>query len=134
AGHEVSATGAVFGWNDTSGTLLSFRGWALHGVRTGLHTEFTLPPLTRFMRRRQDDGTYPAWEIDHRPGFYGRLEWRPPAPVVVQVFHYDNRGDRTSERDLQWAWQTRFSTVSLLWTPDAGTKIRAQALSGRTWM
>jgi hypothetical protein len=134
AGHQVSATAAVFGWNDTSGTLVSFRGWALHGVRTGLQTEFPLPPLTRFIRRRQDDGTYPAWEIDHRPGFYGQLEWRPPAPVVVQAFHYDNRGDRTSERDLQWAWQTRFSTVSLLWTPDAATKIRAQALNGRTWM
>ncbi len=26
--HDVSATGGMFGWNDTSGTLLSFRGWA----------------------------------------------------------------------------------------------------------
>ncbi|WP_331505876.1 hypothetical protein [Phenylobacterium sp.] len=131
---EVVASAAVFGWNDTSGTLISFRGWALHGVRTGVRTEFGLPPLTPFITPRQDDGTYPFREIDGRPGFYGRLEWRPPAPVTVQVFHYDNRGDRVSEQDLQWAWQTRFSELSVLWTPDPETKIRAQALSGRTWM
>ena len=28
--HQLLATGAAFGFNDTSGTLLSFRGWALH--------------------------------------------------------------------------------------------------------
>lgn len=132
--HALTATGAVFGWNDTSGTLVSFRGWALHGVRTGLQTEFTLPPLTPFLTPRQDDGTYPAWEIDGRPGYYARLEWRPPVPLSVQLFHYDNRGDRIGVRDLQWAWQTQFSTVSLVWTPDERTKIRAQALDGRTWM
>ena len=132
--HEISATAAVFGWNDTSGTLVSFRGWALHGVRTGLRTEFKLPPLTPFLQPRQDDGSYPAWEIDDRPGYYGRLEWRLPAPMTVQVFHYDNRGDRVSVRHLQWAWQTRFSTLALVWRPIPEIQIRAQALDGRTWM
>jgi hypothetical protein len=132
--HEVTATGAVFGWNDTSGTLVSFRGWALDAVRTGVQTEFTLPPLTRFLTPRQNGGTYPAWEIDKRPGWYARLVWRPPAPVAISALHYDNRGDRTSVRDLQWAWQTRFTTLSALWTPDKATSIRAQALTGRTWM
>lgn len=57
--HEVSATAAVFGWNDTSGTLLTFRGWALHGVRTGFHTEFPLPPLSPFMETKQAPITDP---------------------------------------------------------------------------
>lgn len=132
--HEVTATAAVFGWNDTSGTLASLRGWALHGLRTGVQTEFALPPLTPFLRPRQADSTYPAWEIDKRAGYYARLEWRPPAPVAISAFHYDNHGDRIAERDLQWAWQTRFSALSALWTPDEATRIRAQALTGRTWM
>ena len=29
-GGRLAATGGVFGYDDTSGTLLSFRGWALH--------------------------------------------------------------------------------------------------------
>jgi hypothetical protein len=132
--HELSATAAVFGWNDTSGTLISFRGWALGSLRTGVRTEFGLPPLTPFLQPRQDDGTYPSWEIDKRPGYYARLEWRPPAPVALQVFFYDNRGDRVGVRDLQWAWETRFSSLALSWAPDSQTRIRAQALNGRTWM
>ena len=134
ADHELTATAAVFGWNDTSGTLLSFRGWALHGVRTGPQTTFGLPPLSPYMHPRQAPVTNPAWEIDGRPGFYGRLEWRPPAPVVLDVLHYDNRGNRIGVRDLQWAWEARFDNVGLSWTPDARTRLRAQALAGRTWM
>ena len=132
--HEISATAAAFGWNDTSGTLLSFRGWALHGLRTGVSTRFELPPLTHFIRRRQAPVTNPAWEIDNRMGYYARVEWRPPAPIVLQAFHYDNQGNRIGVSDRQWAWETRFSTLSLLWTPDAQTRVRAQALDGRTWM
>jgi hypothetical protein len=134
ADHEISATAAVFGGNDTSGTLLSFRGWSLHGLRTGVQTEFQLPPLTPFMARRQKDETYPSWEIDNRPGYYVRLEWRPPAPVTLQALHYDNRGDRTSARDHQWAWETQFSTLTATWSPDSQTRVWAQALTGRTWM
>jgi hypothetical protein len=134
ADHEISATAGLFGWNDTSGTLLSFRGWALHGVRTGVATRFSLPPMTPFMTPRQAPGTSPAWEIDHRAGYYGRLEWRPPAPVAVQLFHYDNRGDRIGVRAVQWAWQTRFTTLGLTAAPSPTTRLRAQALTGRTWM
>jgi hypothetical protein len=132
--HEVSATAAVFGWDDTAGTLLSFRGWALDGVRTGKHTEFELPPLARFIDGRQADETYTSWEIDGRPGYYARLEWRPPAPVAVDILHYDNRGDRTDKREHQWAWQTGFSVLSADWAPDERTRIRAQGLTGRTRM
>jgi hypothetical protein len=132
--HELSASGALFGWNDTSGTLLTFRGWALHGVRSGPQTEFELPPLSAFMRVRQADETYPQWELDHRVGWYGRLEWRPPAPMVLAAFHYDNRGNRIAVRELQWSWETRFDVASLDWRPTATTRVRAQALAGRTWM
>jgi hypothetical protein len=133
-GHELTVTAAVFGWNDTSGTLLSFRGWALHGLRTGIRSEFELPPLTPFITPRQADETYPKRELDGRPGYYARLEWRPPAPVALQVFHYDNRGDRIGVRELQWAWETRFTSFAASWTPNEKTRIRAQALTGRTWM
>jgi hypothetical protein len=134
-GHELAATGAVFGWNDTSGTLLTFRGWALDGIRTGVNTEFGLPPLSPFMAPKQEDETYPVWEIDGRPGYYVRLAWRPPAPLTLDAFYYDNRGDRTSVKDpRQWSWETRFVDVGLSWAPDDRTRVRAQALSGVTLM
>jgi hypothetical protein len=132
--HTLTATAAVFGWNDTSGTLLSFRGWALDGLRAGPRTDFPLPPLSPFIARRQADETYPMWEIDRRAGYYGRLEWRPPAPIVLSAFYYDNRGDRTSVREQQWAWETRFGDLGLAWDPQERTHIKAQAMTGETSM
>lgn len=132
--HELSATAAVFGGNDTSGTLLTFRGWTLGAVRTGLKTEYELPPLSAFMTPRQADETYPMLELDNRAGYYGRLEWRPPAPVSVEVFHYDNAGNRVAVEDRQWAWETRFTNIGVTWEPDERTRVLAQALSGETLM
>jgi len=133
--HEVSATAAVFGWNDTSGTLLSFRGWALHGLTAGRNTAWRLPPLSPFMRTRQSPETNPVLELDHRAGYYGRLEWRPPAPVVLSAIYYDNAGNRVAVNDeRQWAWETRFVNVGLRWEPDEKTTVLAQAMNGETLM
>jgi hypothetical protein len=132
--HEISATGAVFGWNDTSGTLLTFRGWALGAVRSGVETQYPLPPLSAFMQPRQAPVTLPFLELDRRAGYYGRLEWRPPAPVSLNVFHYDNAGNRTAVEDLQWAWETRFTNVGVTWEAGERTRVLAQALTGETLM
>jgi hypothetical protein len=135
-GHELAATAAVFGWNVTSGTLLTFRGWALHGIRTGSErTEFPLPPLSPFAEQFQPDETYPIRELDRRAGYYGRLEWRPPAPVSFNATYYDNAGDRIAvDDDMQWAWETRFLNVGMTWEPDEATRILAQAMNGETLM
>jgi hypothetical protein len=133
--HELAATAAVFGWNDTSGTLLSFRGWALHGVKAGWSTHFDLPPLSPYMAARQGAETYPRLELDHRAGYYGRIEWRPPAPVTIEAFYYDNVGDRVAvNSELQWAWETRFFNLGVRWDMDERTTILAQALNGETLM
>ncbi|HEX5775967.1 MAG TPA: hypothetical protein VFX95_04730 [Caulobacteraceae bacterium] len=132
--HELSATAAVFGWNDTSGTLLTFRGWALGETRAGSQTELPLPPLSAFMVRKQADETYPVLELDGRAGYYGRLQWRPPAPFTLEIFHYDNVGNRIAVEDLQWAWETRFTNLGLTWEPNERTRVLAQALTGETLM
>jgi hypothetical protein len=132
---DLSMTAGVFGWNDTAGTLLSFRGWALGAVKAPVRHAYELPPLSPFMAARQGDESYPAWEIDRRAGYYGRLEWRPPAPVSLDVLYYDNAGDQTSVgKDLQWAWETRFVALGLRAKIDDRTRILAQAMSGETSM
>jgi hypothetical protein len=133
--HEVSATGAVFGWNDTSGTLLSFRGWALHGLTSGVNTAWDLPPLSGFMTTRQGPKTDPILELDNRAGYYGKLEWRPPAPVVLSAIYYDNAGNRVAVTpDQQWAWETRFFNLGIQWQPDEQTVVLAQVMNGETLM
>jgi hypothetical protein len=133
--HELSLTGATFGWNDTSGTLLTFRGWSLGAVKAPTRHDFALPPLSPFMSMRQGDETYPVWELDNRAGYYGRVEWRPPVPVVLEATYYDNVGDRTSsDAKGQWAWETRFLNLGLRADLDDRTRILAQAMSGETLM
>jgi hypothetical protein len=132
--HEVAATAAVFGWNDTSGTLLSFRGWALDGVKAGVNTRFPLPPLSPFMQVRQANQTDPYYELDGRAGYYGRLEWRPPAPVTFNATYYDNAGNRIAVQAQQWAWETRFLNLGMKWQPADGVTVTAQAMNGETLM
>jgi hypothetical protein len=132
---DVSLTGGAFGFNDTSGTLLSFRGWALHDMKATAFGHFKLPPLNAFMSVAQEDKTRSLFEIDDRVGFYGRAEWRPSSSVVLNAFYYDNRGDPEAfSHRLQWGWRTRFWNVGLLADLGPRTRLIAQGMTGSTIM
>jgi hypothetical protein len=135
-GGQLAATGGLFGYDDTSGTLLSFRGWALHDRQSQLDGSFPLPPRSPFFDLVQDDETYSSLEIDKRVGYYAKLQWRPDEiPVMLEALHYDNRGDRTSVvPPLQWAWATNFTDVGATARFGEHTHLKAQALIGRTQM
>ena len=131
----VALTGSVFGFDDTAGTLLSFRGWALHNEKATVFGHFPLPPLNSFITQLQQDETRSFIEIDHRPGFYGRLEWRPPSPFGVALFYYDNRGDPQAFKPSgQWGWRTRFWNLGVNADVGAKTRVLAQAMTGSTIM
>jgi hypothetical protein len=132
AEHELSLTGAVFLHNDMSGTLLTYRGWALHDVRITMNGDLPLPPLSPSRALYQDTITSPFWELDNRVGFYGRLDWTPPAPVTFNAFYYDNRGDRVSSYDMQTSWRTRFWNVGSMATLGESTEAKAQIMWGNT--
>jgi hypothetical protein len=133
--HDLSATVGAFGFNDTSATLLSFRGWALHDVKSTLFGHFELPPLNSFITNAQEHRTRSILEIDDRVGFYGRAEWRPSADFLINAFYYDNRGDPEAFTDqLQWGWRTKFWNVGLLVNVGAKTRVIAQGMTGSTLM
>ena len=133
--HDFSFTGGVFGWNDTSGTLLSFRGWALQDIKATATGYFKLPPLNGFITQLQEHRTENTVEIDHNPGFYLRADWHPPQPVGVAVFYYDNEGDPEAfTKAGQWGWRTRFWNVGLNADVAPGTKVLAQGMTGSTIM
>ena len=133
--HQLLATGGVFGFNDTSGTLLSFRGWALHDEKATAFGHFPLPPLNDFITLLQQHKTRSTIDIDKRPGYYLRLDWRPPWPVDLNVFYYDNRGKPSAFFDTgQWGWRTRFWNIGLSADLGPDTKLLAQGMSGSTIM
>jgi len=136
AGGSLGATAGVFGYNDTSGTLLALRGWALHDLKTGTFSTFPLPrldpPYARIWRG-QDPFTEPTrHDIDDRLGFYGRVEWRAPIPLTVNLFYYDNGGNPTRVESQQWAWDTRFWNVGASYDLGEHTRILSQVMWGET--
>jgi hypothetical protein len=135
AAGRLSATFGLFGFNDTAGSLLAFRGWALHDRQTGAFSRQNLPPLGADMAGAQPPWTTPALEVDHRIGYYGRLEYRMIAPVTLSAFYYDNRGDPVAVTShVQWGWRTRFLNLGARADLGAHTSLLAQALTGSTRM
>ena len=137
--HKLRATGALFAANDTAGTLLTFRGWALHDRTTLAFNRWPLPPLGPEFTGVQAPFTHPLIDLHsgfaHRPGYYAKFSWQPPVPVRIELFHYDNRAiPEDVNTDLEWGWRTRFDNVGLVAELGGGAELRAQALSGRTRM
>jgi len=133
--HRLSLAGAAFELNDTAGTLLTFRGWALHDEKATLFSYQPLPAMNGFMRNVQARETRPMIDLDHRVGWYAKLTWAPPGPFQIQYFHYDNRADPAAfDAELQWGWHTRFDHVGATLDLDGKTRLTAQAIDGTTVM
>jgi hypothetical protein len=133
--HELTATGGLFGFNDTSGALLAFRGWGLHDVKAGAFSDFRLPPLDAYMAQRQPPFTSSTIELAGNVGYYARLDWRPPGRFTVNAFYYDNNGDKVSlNNQLQWSWATQFWNFGAAWDLDDDTRLMSQVMTGQSLM
>ena len=137
--HQLSATAAVFAANDTSGTLLTFRGWALHDRTTLAFRRMPLPYLPEEMEELQARFTHPLLDVGpgfaRRPGYYAKLAWQPPVPVRLELFRYDNRADPEAvNAELEWGWRTKFDHVGAVADLGRGTRLKLQALNGSTTM
>lgn len=136
---KFRATAALMAANDTAGTLLTFRGWALHDTTTLAFRRQPLPPMAAEYQGYQAPFTHPLLDVHggfaHRPGYYAKLSWQPPAPVRVDLFRYDNRANpQDNNPDLEWGWRTCFNQVSAVAELGGGAELKAQAMSGHTRM
>jgi len=130
SGHDfdVSASGAVFGWNDPAGTVLATRGWGLTDRQSTLFGRFDnqgapLPERTLFYH-----------DLDRRAGYYLTSSMRYRGLVELRALHYDNRANftETSIAINDSAWRTYFDSVGARWTPMDQLTLIAQGLRGRT--
>lgn len=125
---ELTARLALFGYNDTSGTLLAFRGWALNDVMAGINSEMPLPQRSFAYQ----NVTRPTYELDGRVGYYAQIVYRPEQHISLDLLFYDNRGDRVSDFDGQTNWETRFLNAGMRVAFDEETLLLVQVMSGRT--
>lgn len=137
--HKLRASAAAFAANDTSGTLLTFRGWALHDRTTLAFRRQPLPPFEEEDQGYQPQFTHPLLDVGpgfaKRPGYYAKLSWQPPIPVRFELFRYDNRADpEVVNEDVEWAWRTVFNHAGALADLGGGAVLKVQVMSGRTRM
>jgi hypothetical protein len=137
--HKLRATAALMAANDTAGTLLTFRGWALHDTTTLAFRRQPLPLLGEEIAEYQAPYTHPLLDIPagfaHRPGYYAKLVWQPPIPVRFELFRYDNRANPENvNSNLEWGWRTQFDNLGIVADLGSGAELKAQATSGRTRM
>ncbi|HEV8630670.1 MAG TPA: hypothetical protein VGV61_10165 [Thermoanaerobaculia bacterium] len=140
----VRAGVCVFGGNDTSGALLAWRGWAMGDRLSVLGEALPLPPLPSlatggaFGGQDRDGTTAIDSDLDGRPGWAGYLRYRRSdagrlGTALVQLSHFDNRGDRALHRG-QYAWDTTFDLVGGEVHPGGGWTLAAEHMRGRTAM
>jgi len=136
---KLKATAALFAANDTAGTLLTFRGWALHDRTTLAFNRWPLPPLGDELIGLQAPFTHPLLDVHsgfaHRPGYYAKLSWQAPFPLRLELFRYDNRANPENVNDqAEWGWNTQFDNLGIVAKLGGEMELKAQGLEGRTRM
>jgi len=134
--HGLGATLGVFSKDDTAGTMLAWRGWALHDVSSDQNTELPLPSgpqgYEALFGDYQSYESRPYDEVDHRLGYYVRADWRPPAAVAFNLEFYDNQGNPSDVRNGQWGWATHFWNLGTQYRLSDRDVLLSQYLTGGT--
>ena len=105
----VTLIGAVFGWNDNAGILMTDRGWNFDDRVTGLFEKVRLPDASAVMRHKSPPLHSELFkEIDGAPGWYLDLSYEPEDIGGIEIMRYDNNADPTAKRGGDVAWHTSF--------------------------
>ena len=136
--HDVGFTAALFESNDPIGSLLAWRGWSIGDRITGLTEPLRLADLPVYRAgaalASQDRSIHAFREIDKRPGYYLGAQYGYDGWLIVDAWHYDNRGDPLVLKNGQYSWNTRFDHLSSRMHLGDQWVLLLQALRGETIM
>ncbi len=135
--HSWQGVLGAFRDNDPLGTLISWRGFALHNLQTriGGRIDFAhYPSLQRFPLERQPDWVEPFEELDGHTGWYGGLHYLYQQETEIRLYHYDNQADPTVLAKGQYAWFNRFNQLAMQQQLSERWRLVSQWLDGHTEM
>lgn len=136
--HDYGLTAAVFNGNDSTGTLLAWRGWSISDRIAGRNETVLLPDLPVYRLTgpipRQSRTIHPFREIDGRLGYYVGANYNYKEQVEITSLHYDNRADPMIVKDGQYSWHTRFNHLSMVVRPLGAWELLFQGMRGDTLM
>ena len=135
--HSFTALASVFKVNDGLGTLLVWRGWGIHNRQTLANEKVLFADYFSQQENPINTPNYvePYIETDGKLGYYVGGHWRYLKQTDVRVYYYDNRGDPLAiETNRQYAWKTRYYSVSMQHKFTKNFRVLAQYLAGDTGM
>ncbi|WP_284218190.1 hypothetical protein [Agaribacter marinus] len=130
--------GAAYKGNDPLGSILTWRGFALHD-RQSLHSDRVLIAPTPGV---VDEGAIngPAWiepftEIDSRFGFYVGGHARYIRKTDFRFYYYDNQANPNElNHQRLYAWRTKFHSLAIQHNINREWRVFSQLLDGSTDM
>ena len=135
--HSFTALASIFKANDGLGSLLVWRGWAQHNKQTFYNEKVSFANYFSLQEHPIDtpNAVEPFIETDGDLGYYLGVHWRYLKQTDVRVYYYDNRGDPFAiEKNKQYAWKTRYYSVSMQHKFSKNFRVLAQWLDGDTGM
>ncbi|OUS31916.1 hypothetical protein A9Q99_02145 [Gammaproteobacteria bacterium 45_16_T64] len=135
--HSFSALLGVYKGNDPAGTVLAWRGFALHDKQTQLNENLPFanyPSIQTPPLEQQNDYVDVFREEDDRYGFYVGGHWNYKRKSKLRYYYYDNQADPLRVSSGQYAWHTKFHSVSWLYRPIKNWRFISQYLTGTTLM
>lgn len=140
AGEESSFSlgAAIFLANDPAGTLLAWRGWAMHDRKTAIFDRVPLPTLPIFeeggMFSHQARWVEPVHEIDDNPAYYLNATWSYLDVATLKALYYYTGYNMWGFDGEQYAWQNRFLSLGARIFLPHDTELLAQYMQGSTQM
>ena len=141
---DTALLGAIYGFNDTAGTMISWRGWGSHDRQSGAGTKIAMSnmPSLQWPFSKQTPYYEPFIETDNRPGYYlgaeAKYQFNHTATGTSRLkfsyLYYDNRADPESLKQGQYGWHTRFHHLGGKWKFSQRWDLLAQYLQGNTGM
>lgn len=135
--HSYQWVAGVFQGNDPLGSILSWRGFAMHPYQSNIGEKVRFanyPSIRSGVLVAQPDWVQPTRELDHRVGYYAGVHWLYRQDTELRLYHYDNNGDPLVLRHGQYAWDTRMQSVALQHQLNDQLRLVAQHLNGSTEM
>ena len=130
--------GSLFKANDPLGTLISWRGFAMHDRQSLNNDRVPFAPYPSVIgedRIFHPNYVEPYHELDGNIGFYLGAHIEYYKQSTLRYYYYDNQADplAVSEERL-YAWRTKFHSLALQHKFNGNTRVLGQWLSGSSVM
>jgi len=135
--HSFTALASIYKGNDGLGSLLVWRGWAQHNKQTLYNEKVSFANYFSLQESpiNTPNNVEPFIETDSDWGYYLGAHWRYLKQTDVRIYYYDNKGDPLAiEKNRQYAWKTRYYSVSMQHRFSKQFRVLAQWLAGDTGM